>query len=235
VASIESFPPNLSLHLGDIVSNLRQSLDHATWAMVQRGTRASSLNPQQESSVQYPYTYSRSHFNNVIPNRLPGATRSDIAVVRAFQPFARPVRRHTLGNLATFSNEDKHRTIKPILALPDAAQFTANCIRDCHSPRVSAPRKRVGPLQVGSELGRIYVKKVGPDPMIETTGTLDAKLAINDKFLLDQWWSATCQAVGDFLARLESPPFAWDATIPVWVLPPPDGHPGSPPRALFTP
>jgi hypothetical protein len=90
-------------------------------------------------------------------------------------------------------------------------------------------------LNVGTELGRIYVRKTGPHPEIDIEGTIDAKLAVNDQFRLDQWWATSCQVIGDLLSRLSKPPFPWDTTIAWWAYPPPRLHVGSPPNRPQSP
>jgi len=225
IDTVEDFPTPLSLRLGDFVSNQRQCLDHVAWAMVQRGSRADSLTKGQASGVQFPYARNAEHFQDLIPRRLRGACRADVNVVRRFQPYQRKVYRETLGNLATFSNYDKHRTIKEILILPIAASVHVSNPRDCEVVVVRKPAGRPRALDVGTEVAFVEVKKRGPDPGIDVDGksTIQTQFGITDRLMLDNWWAVTCQIVCNLLATLAEAPFAFD-DLPDWSLPPRGFH-----------
>jgi hypothetical protein len=225
IATLEAFPTPLSLRLGDFVSNQRQCLDHISWAMVQRGRRASGLTEDEASRVQFPYAASPGHLRHLLPRRLPGAARGDVAIIRHYQPYQSNVLRSTLGNLARFSNEDKHRTIKEIMILPTSAQITASNPRDCELGQVRKPSGRPKPLGVGTEVAFVCARRTGEAPEIDVSGTIQTSFGITDRLMLDNWWAITCQVVCNMLSKLAGAPFALD-DLPDWARPPTGFHGG---------
>jgi hypothetical protein len=93
-AVVNMMPARWGLILGDIVSNYRAAIDHLAWAIVRRGHRPpSTLTDRQQRRVCFPIYDSRTAFNNAVSvaragdTNLPGAGRSDIAKIRAQQPY----------------------------------------------------------------------------------------------------------------------------------------------------
>jgi len=186
------------------------------WAMVKRG-RIPNLSDDQARRVYFPFAKSPGHFRYLVGSRLPGCRRADIAMVRRYQPYQRRIFRETLGALDVVSNDDKHRTVQPVFALPESAQFKIANPRDCVPGRIAPPRGHTSALNVGTELAYVYVRKTGPNPEIDVEGEIGANIAIHDWVRLDRWSSVTFQVVSDLLFWLAEPPFPRKG-IPDWAI-----------------
>jgi hypothetical protein len=208
---IEPYPDRWGLRLGDVVHGYRSCLDHAAWAMVKRG-RTPNLTEHQESGVYFPISATRGKFNASLNGKrpkLPGVQRADIAIARRYQPYRygkRNLALHSLWVLDELSRNDKHRSIQPILGTPDAAYYEVTNAADC-IVRGIQPRALRKSLKVGSEVGRFYVKKTGPNPRLQVQGNVPVAPAINDRIHLDKWMELTMQVTFNIL-RLCAPPSA---------------------------
>jgi hypothetical protein len=207
VATIREIPERVSLRLGNVVHNYRSCLDNVAWALVARGRRAGSLTESQESRVAFPLAKERKDFNSAINNRLPGARHADIALVRRYQPYRRgkTLYRHALAVLATLSNLDKHREIQPVWVIPTGGTYEVTDVTDCvvtRTPKLAQTR----PLQVGTEITRIYVRKTGPDPDIQVYFELSGIPALNERLGLQEWLDQTRGYIVTLLQELGDPP-----------------------------
>lgn len=105
-------PAHLSVVIGDVVSNLRSSLDHLAWQLViaSRGT------PRTEPPMtQFPLYRSRTTGTGKL-RRIEiagGVAPKALSVVESVQPYHRvqDSEKHPLALLAELSNIDKHRTL----------------------------------------------------------------------------------------------------------------------------
>jgi hypothetical protein len=206
IYSIEPFPIRWGLRLGDVVHGYRSALDHVAWAVVKRGR--AKLTEKQERNVLFPIAKRREDFNSSLALRLPGASRADIAAIRRYQPYQRGQRnlsKHVLSILASLSNDDKHRTVQPVWALPERATWAVGEQRDCILSR-STTRARRETLKVGTELVAIYVRKTGPNPEVEVYGEVAADVAINDQTWLRNWLDETTRFINQLLREFATPP-----------------------------
>lgn len=201
------FPPLWGLLLGDAVHNYRCALDHLAWGLYQRG-RTPNLSAKRERNIYFPICRSREDFNASLRRNLPGVCRADIALVRRCQPSfvgKRNVHRHVLAVLTKLSNADKHRMIQPVQASPENIGIVMGEATDCIY-RYIAPRGRRKVLQPGPELGRILVKKTGPEPYID----MEPRFAIDpsiDAFLpLKEFLPKTMFTVRNILHAFSKPP-----------------------------
>jgi hypothetical protein len=86
--AVRPVPRSWGLLVGDIAFDFRCALDHLAWALVSRGrTPPATLTPKQQKGVYYPISRRRADFNGSLARMLPGVSRSDIAKVRATQPY----------------------------------------------------------------------------------------------------------------------------------------------------
>jgi hypothetical protein len=106
----------LSVRIGDIVHNLRSSLDHAIFEISQSNRAGMTI--KNEKILKFPICVSEKDFEEdlkrgVIEN-LPSAA---IEYIRSLQPFAKS--EGTLFELREISNADKHRTIQiTLISIP---------------------------------------------------------------------------------------------------------------------
>lgn len=207
IHSIEPFPIRWGLRLGDVVHGYRSALDHLAWAVVARGA-AGKLTKRQAFRVQFPISKQRGHFNEALAERLPGARRADIAIIRRYQPYQRGQRslaRHVFTILADLSNDDKHRAVQPVWALPAGATWKVGKTRDCVLTRTTT-RARRETLKVGTELVCVYVRRTGPNPEIEMYGEVAADVAINEQTWLTNWLQETTTFINRLLLEFGTGP-----------------------------
>jgi hypothetical protein len=110
------------LIVGDILSNLRASLDHIAWALATKHAvdQNTPLTDDQKRRVYFPL-----HITKVKRPFLGGLAKGDIClllpqahgVVESFQPYNRTnwPEVKLLGVLGQLTNEDKHRVVTPVL------------------------------------------------------------------------------------------------------------------------
>lgn len=219
VETIPLLPPDWGLRLGDIAFNYRSALDHLAWAVVSQGKKPPAILGEKKSrGIVFPVSDDNRAFNARVPDCLPGVKRTDIAVVRRFQPYSRGQRRvplHPLSILARLNNHDKHRQIQPVLALPMVGDFKLAQSRDCDFGK--ARRSRREALDVGAEVGIIPVRKTGAQPELEVEVRLTAQICLDNRVPITQWLTKTKELVGRLLLAFANPPgevLALDITIP---------------------
>jgi hypothetical protein len=202
----ELFPPYWGVMLGNIVHNFRSALDHAAWALYKRG-RTPNLSEQREKNVYFPVAETREKFNGSLSQKLPGVPLADTAVVRAFQPYRAGNRypEHVLWVLDDLSRQDKHRAIHPVSPVPESTGLTMGLSTDCIYRRMArnAPRAILEP---GAELGRIFVKKTGPDPDIDVQPHFTIDPSINARLTLEQFLLKTPEVISRLLRAFAEPP-----------------------------
>lgn len=207
VKAMTPVPATFGLHLADVVACVHGALDHLAWALVMRGTTP-NLPAGKLRSVYFPICDSRGEFNKSIGQKLPGAKRADIAIVRRHQPYIAGQRKlpwHVLVTLRSLSNEGKHRQIQPVWSLPDSAVQRIAC-HDCELTSGRGRRARRHILDVGAEVSRVYVRKTGPDPKIDVQGKVTTKPALHERLWLEDWLNNTTAFVTSLLFEFSDPP-----------------------------
>ncbi|MGB2798332.1 MAG: hypothetical protein WBC82_00545 [Dehalococcoidia bacterium] len=113
---------NWSLIVGDILSNLRASLDHIAWALATKHAcdQGIKLCEGKARRVLFPLKIER-----VAKHGIDGLSKKDLelllpeahSAVESFQPYNRTNRPELglLGVLGYLTNEDKHRKVTPVL------------------------------------------------------------------------------------------------------------------------
>ena len=200
------FPKLWGLLLGDTVHNLRSSLDHLAWALYKRG-HTPNLSDKRERKVYFPITTTRTIFNDALKTKLPGARRADIAIVRRCQPYKRGkkyLNRHVLFVLDELARADKHRTIQPVVPVPESSFFKIAGRQDCVIRRFKPALGRV--LEPGAELGRFYVKKTGPDPDIEVNPRFTLSPCVNHRLTVEEFLGRTISATAHLLREFAPMP-----------------------------
>lgn len=202
-------PPNIEwgLVLGDILHNLRSALDHIAWSLVTAGKRPpETLNGGEQNAVKFPICKIRSDFNEAIKPAsqkrhpcLPGVVRSQIALIRRHQPYRAGERKahlHPLALLQQFSNDDKHRVLQLAFFRPYDPQFALGPPKD-FLPRRVVPAKVIRP-DPGTEILRVYGRRMGPNPYMSVDIGSPAEPAIEGWY----WLSDTYQFARDAIDRL---------------------------------
>ncbi|OAH99500.1 hypothetical protein A1353_20580 [Methylomonas methanica] len=123
-------PPTLvSILVGDCVNNLRSSLDHLIWQIVDSNNIA-----QASHSNMFPICSAEDAFAKQIKtNRLRGVPEEALDQIRRFQPYASE-NNHLLSLLSTLSNEDKHRDLIYSIAIASDIElsFYRNGVNLCN-------------------------------------------------------------------------------------------------------
>ena len=210
IREIAPLPLEWGLSLGDVAHNYRCCLDHAAWALVWRGHNPPpTLNNRARRKIFFPIWETRTQFNNELPKMLPGVRRSDAAVVRAFQPYLSGKRRaanHAFAILQRLSNDDKHRSVQPAQSAPRGFLYEVGAPVDCEITRIASSHVMWEPLQNGTHLVPIYVRRTGPNPDIQLKASLTAQPALQQGVWLGGWLDVMPRLVATLLGGLSDPP-----------------------------
>lgn len=187
VTDIDPMPSTWGLLVGDIANNLRSALDQIAWAIVTRGkTPPGGLSEGRRKNIYFPLCQQRHEFAGAAKSRLPGVRRADLARVRLYQPYQHSGWSYALPRLAKINADDKHRTIQPIWAVSLASTLEVTDQRDCviHERETTGRAKA---LKVGTELGLVRARKMGPQPHIEVVPHLSSEPAFEDGLPIRGW------------------------------------------------
>jgi hypothetical protein len=214
IAAFDPWPAHWGPILGDVIANFRSALDHAAWAIVQRGRRGATgfpLGKPEARDVYFPVVRTDYRdFNREITKKLVGARRADVALVRRMQPYhrgKRGYRRHAIYILNELSKSDKHRSVQPVQMLAVEGSYTVLHARDCEP---TTDRRRPGvrrvKMNVGAEVGVVRVRKLGSSPEVDVDVTIGLSPGITELARLDEWLKVTGSMIRSFLILLGSKP-----------------------------
>jgi hypothetical protein len=205
--SIAPPPPLWSALLGDLVNNYHAALDHVAWVVVGRGKEVVDLSEKQLRNVYFPICSERTQFNDSLASRLPGGRRTDIAIIRRYQPYTRGQRNvplHVLTNLNGFSRLDKHRELQRTDLRTRGGSFYfegRNCVVRSVTTRMKSTQ-----IEPGAYVGRAYVRRTGPNPDVYVNGTLTFDVAMNDRVWLSDWLVQSKAFLAQLLLEFDDPP-----------------------------
>jgi hypothetical protein len=121
-------PPELSLIFADMISNLRATLDHIIWALVEESGNAT------HDKLTFPCVLDRKDWPSSLRSRLLNVPPQWIPAIEQAQPFAAPdPRRHPMHILHRLDITTKHRLLIPIEPSTfewDASYSVNRAIRD---------------------------------------------------------------------------------------------------------
>ena len=105
-------PAHLSVVIGDVVNNVRSSLDHLAWQLVLANGGTPRIDPP---STNFPVHRTRTTATGKVRKVYiaGGVAPKALSVVESLQPYhrVRDPEKHPLAPLAELSNIDKHRTL----------------------------------------------------------------------------------------------------------------------------
>jgi hypothetical protein len=203
-----------SVIVGDIVQCHRACLDHIAWALYRRGSKAGQLSAWEESGVYFPSALTRATFNASLVGKrpkLPGIRIADRAIVRRYQPYAcgekRGAPRHTVAILDRLANDDKHRSIQPVLTVPQSGNISIEDFSDCEISGLTLGNRRAPmvTLTKDTKLALIRVRKTGPNPRMEVKTSFTAEPSLYNGRLLGRWAADTMTFVCALLYELSEP------------------------------
>src|SRR5207302_5779466 len=96
--------------------------------------------------------------------------------------------------------------------VPESVGLAMGLATDCIYGRMAKNAPRVI-LEPGAELGRIFVKKTGPDPHIDVQPHFIVDPSINARLTLEQFLLKTPEVVSRVLRAFAEPPASVEAII----------------------
>lgn len=180
----------LAVIAGDVVHNLRSSLDHLAWQLALITTATPF------DLTQFPIARTEGEFGSKRgQNMIRDISPKHRALIETFQPYNRSEENfvpYALGDLRVLSNTDKHRllnttvarhakSLKPkglgLLIIRDADRYTN--VR-------WFPGGRDGPVD-GAEVVRMVLEGIGPDPKVKVEGELPVTVSFHDPALTGEY------------------------------------------------
>lgn len=183
----EALPSHWPLLLGEILHEIRSSLDNLVWFLAESHSGPAPwpvVSPWRR--VQFPVEQD--------PRRFETRTRAwrglidatDWAVLESLQPYG-GVDPHHLIQIVELSNADKHRSVH-LLALyhsdlvnPSVHVAEANDIEDIS---ITVPLE-VGACRGETELGRVTWSQTGPNPRLRVAEQLGFEIAIDHPSIVE--------------------------------------------------
>jgi hypothetical protein len=180
VESVTEPPLYLATVVGDIVHNLRSSLDHLVFELAFLGLRGKAL---PTNKVAFPASTTRANWESpyVQGLLLAGVMKKHRAMLYKAQPCyrrkdsptnPRTIRRRkrsAITDLHKLWNEDKHRMLQPVVVAPYGIKPRISGFVDC-SP-AGEPRLNLGflgrPLEVDTEVVSVPIRVTGPNPHMD--------------------------------------------------------------------
>jgi hypothetical protein len=158
-------PPELSLTFADMVSNLRATLDHIIWALVEESGNAT--HPQ----LTFPCELDRERWPSWVDRQLKNVPKRWLPAIERAQPFTAPQpRRHPMYILHRLDITTKHRLLIPFEPSTFEWKATHSVNREIRDDDL--PIKREAPtgtrLTDGVELARVRFFSKTAD--LEVTG-----------------------------------------------------------------
>jgi len=151
VATLESWPIDFALAVGDAAHNLRATLDHIVFA-----SAVKPLTPREERKLQFPFIADPDEFTRRSADMLPKIPTAAIDLIESYQPYhgaQRPACAF-LAQLNTLDNWDKHRALAITYSRIKRSDFRAATNDALIARRVNF----AGPLEVGTELTRFKLQ-----------------------------------------------------------------------------
>ena len=175
-ATYPALPDSFAVRFGDAIHNYRCALDHLAWQLVKHGA---TPNPSRENSVQFPICSTESDFRIKEKIRLPGVTREKIDFIRGLHAYKRgKATNEALLSLASLSNDDKHRSIRPALSafkdFKHEMRFT-----DCKPVEFAGPSS-APELKPDAVIARLTCLMTGPDPHVHMDLTPSLYIVLDD-------------------------------------------------------
>lgn len=193
VESVKPIPSCTGLLIGDAAHNLRCALEHVAFCLGRIGWRAISPKPVDKagtiappSETQFPIADSEHSFKSAAGRHLKEVKPSHRAIIENVQPYKGmnpmlPSGRDPLAALRDLDNADKHRVVNATAITSAAASYDVRATHDCVVLRIEPNQDVIGkPLKAKTELVRIYVEDIGPDPDVQVQAKGTAYIGLDD-------------------------------------------------------
>jgi hypothetical protein len=228
VNSIDEPPLEWATIVGDVVHNLRSSLDHLVYELSFLGTRG-----EPGDKTAFPCLLTRKSWNsNDTQNaKLKGVLERHKRMLYRAQPFYRrrddvptdvfDLRRHNaLWVLQELSNDDKHRMLLPVTTCTTNLKLLIVGTTDCNliseTPRWN-PAIFGRPLSLGAEIISVEIESTGPNPDVDVRFTIDSEIALQDGVALIPRLANAASSVREIISRF-SYEFETKSAMQLWGL-----------------
>jgi hypothetical protein len=168
---------HVGLIIGDVLQNLRAALDHMIWELVSDGGIA-----EPTERTAFPFARDEPAWQSAKSDRLRGVPDTQLAIIERHQPKERGDWSNAwpLTVLGELSNQDKHRVIIPSLVFPVGVTFDNFEVVGCQLERVEPLLAQGRPLEVGTELARVFVSDLRAERGVNMLTTLQVRPAFSD-------------------------------------------------------
>jgi len=153
----KQIPPEFSAFIGDIVQNLKCSLDHLAWHLVQN----SPVTPKApDKNIYFPIFEDAAAYQKNKFKKIEGMTSAAIQAIDEIKPYGRLDKNNPtagIGNLALYwlnaiNNQDKHRLLIPAWIAIPAYSMTKTMRVEMANVLLSAFRSEDADVMVGSSI-----------------------------------------------------------------------------------
>jgi hypothetical protein len=176
-------PRRLSAIAGEVIHQLRSSLDHLVWQLV----IANKKTPNR--SHQFPICHTPEKFKEACDRgRIEGIAASARSLIEARQPYknSKDIKRHFLYVLREMDDTDKHRLLNLVVAraIPRELSIggkepgTGKNGDPIELVGISPPKGPQGPTEQGTEVLRLRFGK--PEPDVKVTGKPIVQIVFGD-------------------------------------------------------
>ena len=206
VESVEDLPVEWSLIAGDVLTNLRASLDHLAYDLVGRGA---TPHRRDEVRTQFPISRRKVDFKGYIKGRMPGIRPEHWTIIEGYQPYkwggAR--NRHPFALLDTLVNGDKHKQLQLMAVYNAPFKFRAHVVRHhnfaihrVESGRVFGKRlNRIPRFKPNTQVAHVFGESTGPDPDVDMDFEGAVSIAFQDA---RAWFPDALEGMGQAITKL---------------------------------
>lgn len=174
--SYPDLPDSFSARFGDAIHNYRAALDHVAWQLVRHGSDPNSKRP---NLVQFPILTFESDFRAWQDRRLPGVAAKQVEFIHSRHGYKRgKATNEMLLAIADLSNEDKHRAIHSVVAVPAGIQHDV-AFTHCRPIDFTGPETHPE-LKPGTVVGRYSGIITGPKPNMDMGITPSLYIVLDD-------------------------------------------------------
>jgi hypothetical protein len=175
---LPDLPDSYGARFGDAIHNYRCVLDHVAWQLVRHGSKP-NLKRREQQRVQFPIYPRRADFDAECESRLPGVASTPIEFIKACHRYqGRQATNDTLLSLKDLSNDDKHRTLKPVVTA--IARIEHNFIFERCLPLEYLGPDTAPPMKAGAEIGRLRCRILADEPEVTMKLKPSGRIALDD-------------------------------------------------------
>ncbi len=229
VDSITQPDLRLATILGDVIHNLRSSLDHLVFELAFLGVRGKKI----PDKTAFPASLTRANWesSHVQDTLLEGLLKKHRAMLYRAQPCYRKRdsascrakerrKRNPIADLHNLWNEDKHRMIQPVVLAPNEMKPTLGPWHNCRPAGVPIINLDFlgQPVKPETEVLTIPVKVTGDNPSVQVKIEIGGQISLRNGFPVINAMTAIGGWVQAILMAFE-PVFEAPHAQKLWYLP----------------